>query len=72
MNPALLLQLLSLAQGLLTAMPSLVAEFNAIKAAGTATPAQLADIQAQITTMDAARLKSWADADAALDAAAKT
>lgn len=72
MNPALLLQLLSLVQAAISSAPSLVAEFNAIKAAGTATPAQLTDIQAQIATMEAARLTSWAAADTALDAAAKT
>ena len=69
MNPALLLQLLSLAQQAIQAVPSLVNEYNAIKAAGSATPAELAAIQAQIETMDAARLVSWTSADAALSAA---
>lgn len=71
-NPALLLQLLSMAQQALAAVPSLVAEYNAIKSAGSATAADLAALGAQIAALDAARVQNWAAADAALDAAAKT
>lgn len=71
MNPALLLQLLSLAKSAIDAAPQLVAEYNAIKAAGSATPVELDALKAQIEAMDAARLASWATADDALSAAEK-
>lgn len=70
MNPALLLQLLSLAQGAMSAVPSLIKEYEAIKAAGSANQADLDALKAKIEEMDAARTASWAEADASLDAAA--
>lgn len=72
MNPALLLQLLGMAQQALSAVPALVNEYNAIKAAGSATADDLTALSAQIEALDALRLQSWATADAALDAASKT
>lgn len=71
MNPVLIAQFLGFITEGIKAAPALIAEFNAIKAAGTATPDQLDAIQAQIEAMDAARLTSWAEAAAALDAAAQ-
>lgn len=70
MNPALLLVLLQGAQAAIAAYPQLLAEFEAIKAAGSATPADLASINAQIATIEAQRQASWAAADAALTTAA--
>lgn len=72
MNPLLLLQLLGAAKSVLDAMPALVAEYNAIKAAGSATPDQLAALKTQIEAMDVARLQSWSAADTALTAAEGT
>ncbi len=66
MNPLLLSSLLSIVTEAIKAAPSLVAEFNAIKAAGSATPEDLASLKAQIEAMDAARVASWAEADDAL------
>lgn len=66
MNPLLLSGLFSVVTEAIKAMPSLLAEYNAIKAAGSATPEQLATLKAQIEVMDAARVVSWAEADAAL------
>lgn len=71
MNPTLLLQLIGLAKSAIDAAPHLVAEYKAIKAAGSATPEQLDELKAQIEAMDASRMQSWAEADDALDAAAK-
>lgn len=68
MNPALLLKLGEL---LLTLGPQFVKEVEAIKAAGSASPGDLAALQAQVDTMDAQRMASWSEADSALDAAAK-
>lgn len=68
MNPILLAQLLGLVQGAIAQAPALIAEFNAIKAAGSATPDQLADLEAKIDAMDAARRVSWKAADDALSA----
>lgn len=72
MNPALLLELLGLVKSALDQAPALVNEYNAIKGAGSATPAQLVALKSQIAAMDASRLASWATADEALDAASKT
>lgn len=70
MNPALLLELLGLVKSAIDQGPALMTEYNAIKTAGSATPAQLDALKAQIEAMDAARMASWSDADAALTAAA--
>lgn len=66
MNPVLLAQLLQLARSAIEAAPHLVDEYNAMKAAGKATPEQLDELKAHIEAMDAARLLSWKAADDAL------
>ncbi len=67
MNPALLLKLGEL---LLTLGPQFVKEVEAVRAAGSASVSDLAALDAQIATMDAQRMESWAAADSALDVAA--
>ncbi len=70
MNPALLIQLIGLVTETIKTLPALKAEYEAIKAAGAATAEDLETLKARIEEMDAARMVSWAEADAALDAAA--
>ena len=72
MNPVTIGLILSGIQGLLNSMPALIADYNAIKAAGGATPDQVAALDAQIEALDQTRQASWLSADAALDAASKT
>lgn len=70
MNPATLMTALQLAKGVFEMLPALKADYEAIKVAGSATPADLAALKAKIEEVDALRLQSWAAADAALDEAA--
>lgn len=72
MNPELLIVLGKVIVGAVAAAPDFMKEFEAIKAAGSATPDQLQQLTSQIETMEAARQQSWKAADDALDAAAKT
>jgi len=72
MNPVLLLQLAQMAQAAFEAYPAIMKEFQAIQAAASAKPEELVALNAQIASMDAARLASWKAADDALEAAAKT
>lgn len=72
MNPALILEGLQALEAALAAGPQLYADFQALKMAGTVSAADLAALEAKIATIDAARLASWAQADAALDEAAKS
>lgn len=58
--------LITIGELLLKLGPGFVQDFEAVKAAGSATPAQLATLEAQITQMDGQRMASWAAADAAL------
>jgi hypothetical protein len=64
MSAALLLKLGEL---LLQLGPAFVSEVEAVRAAGTASTADMAALNAQIETMDAQRMASWGAADAALD-----
>lgn len=66
MNPALLMQLIGIAQSSIQAIPALMAEYEAIKQAGKATPEELGQLKAAIDAMDAARRASFAEADDAL------
>ena len=72
MNPALILQIGSWINAALGLLPMLDAEIAAIKAAGSATPDQIAQLDAQIEERDKLRIASWAEADTALDKAAAT
>ena len=70
MNPALILQIGSWINAALGLLPMLDAEIAAIKAAGSATPDQIAQLDAQIEERDKLRIVSLAEADKALDKAA--
>lgn len=72
MNPDLLIAIGKVLVGAIAAAPDFMKEFEAIKAAGSATPDQLAELNGQIEAMDAARQLSRKGADDALDAAART
>lgn len=60
--------ILKLGQLLLQLGPVFAKEVAAIKAAGTATEADQAALDAQIETLNSQRTESWAAADVALDA----
>lgn len=70
MIPTTLIGALELAERFFALYPQLLADAAAIKAARTATAAEQADIDARIEATDAARIASWAAADAALAARA--
>jgi hypothetical protein len=63
MSVALLLQLGAF---LVQNGPQFVKDVEAIKAAGTAKPEDIAQLEAMIETMDTQRMASWAAADKAL------
>lgn len=71
MNPAIVLAALQALEALLAAGPQIYADVAAIKAAGSAGADDIAALEAKIAAIDAMRLVSWAEADAALQAAAR-
>lgn len=52
--------------------PLVIQEYETLKASGTADPATLAALKAQIDTLDTKRMSDWAIADSALTAAGAT
>lgn len=71
MNADDILKAMALVKAAMELGPILIRDAKAIIAAGTATQAEKDALLAQIDAMDAARLVSWAEADAALSEAEK-
>lgn len=72
MNPETLALGFQLVDGALNMFPALVADYEAAKAAGSASVEDLASLKVKIDAIDILRQQSRTAADAALDAAAKT
>lgn len=72
MDPATIAIAINLIKAAIEGAPAIIADYQAMKAAGSITPEQAAVLDVQIDALHAARQLSWQSADAALDAAAKT
>ena len=70
MDPATVALLGEALTAALKAAPGFIAAVQAVRMSGTATPEQLAALDAQIETLDTLRRGSWELADAALSDAA--
>lgn len=71
MNPVTVMAALQALEALLAAGPQIYADVEAIKSAGAAGADDIAALEAKIEAIDQMRLVSWAEADAALTAAAR-